>query len=131
MAAKRKTGTSVLEWVTGAVGLVVALGLLGIMVWQAATGRNDDLPNLVVEAGRMEAATNGYAVEFEVRNRSDRTAAAVVVVAVLRRAGQEVETGTATIDYVPARSGAKGGFQFANDPRLGTLEMRATNYQLP
>ena len=131
MADKRKPQTPLLEWITAAVGLIVALVLLGILVREAVSGGQDPLPELVVEAAGLEAGHGGYALQFEVRNLSGRTAAAVRVQGVLRSGGQDVETSTATIDYVPGHSSARGGLQFTRDPRAHALDLRATGYQLP
>lgn len=122
--------TSVLEWIAAGVGLVAALALLGIIANDAITGRDDPVPVLSVEAQRVVPTPTGYVLEFRVVNSSDQTAAAVQVEGSLKGGAEEIVS-TATIDYVPGESQATGGLVFPADPRRGSLELRATGYEIP
>ncbi len=130
MAKKRHDPIPPLEWAAAALGLLVALLLLAILGREAVAGRDDPVPVLVAEVERVVATPTGHVVEVRVRNLSDQTAAAVQVEGKIK-AGQEEETSSATIDYVPGRSQATGGIIFSSDPRGSPLELRVTGYEVP
>ncbi len=130
MAKKRHDPIPPLEWAAAALGLLVALLLLAILGREAVAGRDDPVPVLVAEVKRVIATPTGHVVEVRVRNLSDQTAAAVQVEGKIK-AGQEEETSSATIDYVPGRSQAIGGLIFSSDPRGSPLELRVTGYEVP
>ena len=119
-----------LEWASAAVGLAVAFALLAIIGREAVTGNDHPLPVLSARVERVAATAAGHVVEFQVRNLSEQTAAAVQVEGTIRAGGEE-QTSNATVDYVPGRSHAKGGLIFATDPRRGGLELRVTGYEIP
>lgn len=130
MAKKRHDPIPPLEWAAAALGLLVALLLLAILGREAVAGRDDSVPVLVAEVERVVATPTGHVVEVRVRNLSDQTAAAVQVEGKIK-VGQEEETSSATIDYVPGRSQATGGIIFSSDPRGSPLELRVTGYEVP
>ena len=115
-----------LEWVSAALGLAIAVALLGIIGREALTSENNELPRLAVSIERIETAPGGYGAEVIVTNQAGRTAARVELAGT---AGGEVSR--ATIDYVPGRSQAEGGLLFRTDPRRTGLSIRVTGYQLP
>ena len=120
-----------LEWAAAAVGLIVALALVGTILWHALASSSDAVPVIEVEAGRLVRSPHGHVVEFELANRSSATAASVQVEGVLKRGAARAETATATVDYVPGHSKAAGGLVFSEDPRRHALELRVTGYELP
>jgi len=130
VAKKRHDPIPPLEWAAAALGLLVALLLLAILGREAVAGRDDSVPVLVAEVERVVATPTGHVVEVRVRNLSDQTAAAVQVEGKIK-VGQEEETSSATIDYVPGRSQATGGIIFSSDPRGSPLELRVTGYEVP
>ena len=115
-----------LEWAAAAIGLVLALTVIGVILTEALQGE-DTPPALTVHASSIEAFDGGYTVEVEVKNAGSRTASAVVIEGELN--GSEIAE--ATIDYVPARSAAKGGLVFRSDPRAGDLKLYAKGYVEP
>ena len=119
-----------LEWAAAGVGLLVALALSGILLWHALDSRGDTIPLLSVRQVGLVHSGGAHIVEFELSNRSAATAAAVQVEGVLESGGAG-ETSSATIDYVPGRSSARGGLAFSADPRRHRLKLRVTGYELP
>lgn len=115
-----------LEWVAAALGLLVLLAMLSVMALEIFSGGDDDLPLLSVRIEAVSATPAGHAAQFVVSNRSSQTAAAVQVEGKL---GDEVAS--ASIDYVPGRSEARGGLLFRGDPRTGAVELSVTGYELP
>ena len=122
--------TPLAEWIAAGAGLILTLGVLGYAVWEAVheTGAP---PDVVVEATEVRRSGAGYLVEFEARNRSFETAAAVGVRGELRQADGGVEESRAVLDYVPGRGRTKGGLFFTHDPRGGRLTLRAEGYLEP
>lgn len=133
MAEKKeqKDGVPALEWVAAALGLLIALAMVGTIVFEGVNASDDPVPLLAATAEAVTPAAQNYVVTLRLTNASSRTAAAVQVEGVLKRAGEEVESSMATIDYVPGHSEAKGGLVFTADPRTHQLEVRVTGYEHP
>jgi len=112
--------------VAAAIGLVLAVTVVGVILTEALQGEHTP-PALTVHASRIQPFDGGYTVEFEVKNAGSRTASAVVIEGELN--GSEVAE--ASIDYVPARSAARGGLVFRSDPRDGALKLYAKGYVEP
>ena len=124
-ASSRSDPIPALEWITAALGLIVFLGLLAVLVRAALAGGDDDVPLLSAGIEAVTAVPNGHVVRFVVANASGQTAAAVQVEGTLGE-----ETASATLDYVPGRSEAKGGLMFKADPVAG-VEVSVLGYELP
>jgi uncharacterized protein (TIGR02588 family) len=119
-----------LERVATTVGVVVTLGMLGAIAWQAFDGA-DAPPAVVVAVERIARVEGGYRVEFRARNMSGGTAAQVEIVGALKGSGGEAEEGRAVIDYIPGRSSRHGGLFFQQDPGAASLSVRASGYAAP
>ena len=120
----RRDPISALEWIAAALGLLVILAILAVLATEAVRSGNDHVPHL---SARIEAVTNlpdGYVAQVVVTNGSGQTAASVQVEG---KVGDEAAT--ATIDYVPGHSEAKGGLLFKSDPR--GAEVQVLGYELP
>lgn len=118
--------------ISGAIGLVLTAGLVGFIGWEALRApRAAPTPRLAVEAVSTHRTPGGYLVEFEARNGSPRTAAAVQIEATLEVAGAEPVTSTVSLDYVPGNSSQRGGVVMPADPRAGRLTLRVAGYSEP
>ncbi|MXO73940.1 hypothetical protein GRI40_01710 [Altererythrobacter aerius] len=115
----------------GSIGLLLTVGLVGFIGWEATRQEGVAVPVVVVEAGDVTPTGGGYVVEFEARNLSGRTAANVEIEASLELAGEPPVVSTVALDYVPAHSKHNGGVFLPADPRTGTLEMRVLGYAEP
>ncbi|MFA6113092.1 MAG: hypothetical protein WC729_03850 [Sphingomonas sp.] len=131
MAATRKPETPPLEWIAAGVGAVLLLFLFVVIGREAINGEAAQLPQIDVAVTGVSPAASGFIVAFEARNRTDGTAAAVEIEGVLKAGGAEIETSSATIDYVPGKGKAAGGLFFHEDPRKAALEVRALGFQTP
>lgn len=118
-----------LEWLSAAIGLVLAIAVFAVILTEALTGARTP-PALSVHAGKVTPFEGGFVLEVEVRNAGGQTASAVVVEGELKGPG-EPETAEANVDYVPARSKAKAGLVFRSDPRAGPVELYAKGYAEP
>lgn len=118
--------------VSGTIGFLLTAALIGFIGWEKLLGSGaDDTPRLAVEAGAVHRTPAGYVVEFEARNASSRTAAAVEVEATLELPGSEPVTSVVSLDFVPGNSSHKGGVVLPADPRDGRLKLRVTGYSEP
>ncbi|ANK77094.1 TIGR02588 family protein [Ensifer adhaerens] len=118
-----------IEWTTGAVSTILITALIGWISYQAAT-QADGPPDLSVTIVSSAGSAGGYLVMFDVNNAADRTAAAVVVRGEITDNDNVIETAEITLDYVPARSKARGGLIFRNDP-AGRSRVSATGFSEP
>ena len=123
-------GTPLVEWIAGAVGLVLVLLTLAVIGREALFGDRSP-PAVTVAARAVHAAPGGWLVEIEVINSGGSPAAQVIVEGELTLAGQPPETAEASFDYVPDHSRRRGGLFFAQDPRAGRLDLRAKGYTEP
>ena len=130
MARKHHDPVPPLEWAAAAVGLLVALVLLGIVAREAFATRDDSVPVLTASVERVTATAAGHVVEVRVDNASNQAAATVQIEGTIGE-GVDEETSSATVDYVPGRSNAKAGLIFSRDPRQGAFELRVTGYEIP
>ncbi|MGH6707194.1 MAG: hypothetical protein ACREB1_10345 [Sphingomicrobium sp.] len=124
--APRRDAVPLLEWAAAGLGLLVLLVMLWVMAGEIVSGGDDDVPLLSVRVEAVTATPAGHVVQFRITNRSAQTAAAVQVEGKLSD-----EVATASVDYVPGRSEARGGLLFEGDPRTGAVELRVTGYELP
>ena len=122
--------TPALEWIAAAIGLAVILAIVGVIGREAMLGEASQPPSIQITQKRVIALEKGFLLEFEATNRSSATAAGVSVEGTLR-SGDNVETATATLDYVAGQASASGGLFFKEDPRRGDVQLRALGYQEP
>jgi uncharacterized protein (TIGR02588 family) len=119
-----------MEWLTGFVSAALIATLIGYVGWNALTERMEP-PEFAIEATGMERMTGGYRITFDIENRANTTAAAVVVRGELVRGEESVETVDVTFDYVPGESQSSGAILFTTDPGSAQLTLRAIGYTDP
>lgn len=120
-----------LEWIAAGFGAIIALLIIGTIVWNGVSGKDDPVPLLAVRAVSVTPAGQSFVVTLNVRNASGRTAASVQVEGVLGKSTPAEETSGASIDYVPGHSEAEGALVFTADPRGRKLDLRVTGYEHP
>jgi uncharacterized protein (TIGR02588 family) len=118
------------EWGVAFFGLVLVLGVLGFIAYQAVVG-DDSPPNVTVHADAILALDHGYLVQIRAINQGGSTAAQLAVEGELTGENGRVETSDMVIDYVPSHSYHKGGLFFSQDPRKFPLRLRAKGYAEP
>lgn len=129
--SERQGGTPWLEWLSTGLGLVLAVGAIGYLVWKGID-ENSGPPLIIIEVERVLAIEAGYLVEIRAENHSDRTAAKVLVLGQLKRGENTIESGEATFDYVPANAKRRGGLLFRHDPHPPfALDIRAVGFVEP
>lgn len=128
--SKKSENIPFLEWLAAAVGLILVVGTIGFMTYQALTAK-DTPPSFKIGIERIDQVNAGFVVIFKVINEGEQTAAGVEIEGELRRGAESVETSSVTIDYAPSQSELKGGLFFRNDPREFQFEIRAKGYSEP
>ena len=122
---------SLLEWISAALGMLLALAILGFIAWEAFGGPERKPPAIEVLPLAVTATGGSFVLEIEVRNGSDQTAAALQVEGELRDGTGSVEKSQAVLSYVPGQSERRAGLIFSKDPRLHRVSLRATGYERP
>jgi uncharacterized protein (TIGR02588 family) len=117
-------------WGIGLLGLLLVLGSIGFMLYEAIAGDSSP-PDVTVKIESILPARNGFLVEFRVINEGGSAAAGLTVEGELRNGVEIVETSNITIEYVPSRSEREGGLFFTLDPRGYDLQLRAKGYGNP
>lgn len=119
-----------MEWLTGLVSAALLATLIGYVGWNAATEEMVP-PEFAIEATGMARVTGGYRITFDIENRANTTAAAVIVRGELKRGDESLETVDVTFDYVPGESQSSGAILFDTDPGSAQLTLRAIGYSDP
>jgi len=122
--------TSALEWASAALGLALLLLVFAVIGGDLLRGGGTP-PAIKVEQRGITASGQGFVVAFEAVNLGSTTAAAVEIEGTLSVRGKPPETANATLDYVAGEARTGGGLFFTQDPRSGTLTLRALGYQEP
>ena len=126
----QKDETPLIEWVSAAVGLVLTLGVVGVIGWEALNA-DDSPPAITVQRLATTRTAAGYVLVVEVANRGGSPAAQVAIEGELTPPGGEPETADATFDYVPDHSTRTGGLFFQGNPDGGALKLTAKGYVSP
>ncbi|MXQ10240.1 hypothetical protein [Microvirga makkahensis] len=129
-AAKPKPQVPWLEWLAAGLGLIFALGLFGMIGWQAFNGATVP-PAVTVEVEDIARIDGGYRVLFRARNGAGEAAAQVEIEGIVSGPEFKAETSRVVLDYIPGRSTRRGGLFFTRDPRSGALDVRATGFAEP
>ena len=93
-----------MEWLTGLVSAALVATLIGYVGWNAATEEMVP-PEFAIEATGMARVTGGYRITFDIENRANTTAAAVIVRGELKRGDESLETVDVTFDWTSEKSG--------------------------
>lgn len=127
---KQKENPSALEWLAAAIGLVLVVGTIGFLIYNAAVAKNTP-PVLSVKRNSVETLESGYLVKFSLRNDGESNASEVVVEGKLVQNGEDLETSSVTIKYSPAYSTREGGLFFSKNPNELELQLRPLGYENP
>lgn len=117
-------------WAIAFLGLVLTLGSIGFMLYEAALGDSSP-PDVTVHIESISATTEGHLVTFRVINKGGSTAQGLKVEGELKKGAERVETSDTTIEYVPSHSEREGGLFFSEDPRQHELLLKPMGYEKP
>ncbi len=130
MTAKSRVEKNRLEWIVFGLGLVLVLGTVGFLAWDALQGE-DSPPDLSVTLGRPERRGEGWALPVTVHNQGGETAEGARVVVTLELPGGEKEEAEYDVAFVPRGSRREGWVHFLHPPGTGRLTGRVTGYEKP
>lgn len=122
--------TPLLEWITAATGLVLALGAVAFLTWEGLHA-SDRSPVLRARVQAITPTPQGYVVDVEIQNESRVTASAVQVEGQLPSGLGPEEDVALTFDYVPARGRREGSMTFRRDPRGQPLTVQVKGQVAP
>lgn len=119
-----------LEWVVASISSVIVVALLGFIGFEAVT-KTGDTPDISFSIGDGTAMGSSYLVEVEVRNDGHVTVAGVDIEGVADLGGGESETGSVTLDYLPAESSTEVGLVFSQEVDPERVRLRVLGYRYP
>ncbi len=119
-----------IEWVAGAVSVLLVLVVIG-WIGKDALADRDTAPDLVGRVLRVEQKSQGFQVDFEIRNNASFTASQVKVRGEISGMATPTASAETILDYVPGQSNARGGLIFASDPAGRKITIRATAFNEP
>ena len=128
--ARPGAATSKWEWVSAGLGLVLVLGTVGFIGFNALT-TDPFVPTVTLDHLATEQTPGGHVVRFRVRNSGAATAAALTISGELYDGSTLLETSEVTLDYLPPRAERQGGLIFQNDPFAHDLRLEARGYVDP
>jgi len=117
-------------WSIGLLGLVLVMGSIMFMLYEALTGDTSP-PDVTVQLESIEPIGNEFLVRFRAMNEGGSTAAGLTIEGTLMNGTESIETSNTTIEYLPSHSEREGGLFFTLDPRQYELQLRATGYEEP
>ena len=103
------SGRPLLEWLMGALGLVLTLVSLTLVLRDARTDPSP--PSLSVRMIESRSMGGQWVAEVEVANRGDATAASVQI-----EGGLAPDTASATLDYAPGHGRERLSLVFDSRP---------------
>jgi uncharacterized protein (TIGR02588 family) len=119
-----------LEWIVGGAGALMVAALVGYLVF-SALGRDETPPDVRFRVLETRQVGEVFLVRFEAKNEGSLAAAALTVEGKLEGYDGRVETGEATIDYLPPQSTREAGLVFRSNPALGHLTLTAKGFSRP
>lgn len=118
-----------MEWIAGALGLLIVAGTIGYLLFKATTDGGKP-PDIRVEVVEVISLAEGFLAKFQAVNVGDETAANVEIEGT-SGAGPDGETSQVTLGFLPPHSARRGGLFFQKDPRTPSLQLRAMGYEEP
>ena len=122
--------SSLLEWITAVIGLLLVSSAIGFLIYRGAT-KGDTPPAIKIEVESVAQVGESYLVNFRVLNTGDSTAAALTIEGELKNGEKPEETSDISLTYVPAHSERRGGLIFTKNPNDYQLQIRAKGYEQP
>ena len=127
---QRKSHTPISEWIVAGVGLILVVGMVGFLMYQAVM-ETPSSPDVTVQVESVITLRSGYLVKIKITNYGDATAEGLIVEGELKKGEEQIELSHTEIDYAPAHAEKQGGLFFSQDPRQGELRVRALGYEEP
>ena len=120
------------EKAVGVAGLLVVLGVVGFLLYEALQPQT--AADIVAEVKAVIPQAGGYLVDFDAANHGRQTAASVTIEGALydpAHPEEPVETAEVTFDYIPDQSERTGSFVFEHDPRKYEVRLQVKGFMDP
>ncbi|MBD1944538.1 TIGR02588 family protein [Coleofasciculus sp. FACHB-712] len=123
---------SLAEWVSFAIATCIVVLLVGLVLYDWATQKNQPpILSVIAKERELRQTQEQFYIPFEVTNTGGETAESVQIIAELRVNGKVEETGEQQIDFLSGGEKEEGAFIFSRNPRDGELVVRVSSYKLP
>ena len=120
-----------LEWIIFAVGLVLVIGTLGYLLYDATT-ISQAPPNIEVQLGETQPQGQSFLVPVIATNKGQQTAETVQIEVVLEKDGKEAESAELEIQFLPRGAKRSGWVTFETDPStVEKIKTRAVGFEKP
>jgi uncharacterized protein (TIGR02588 family) len=126
----RVNATSKWEWISGGLGLLLVLTMLGYIGYNAMISE-PSVPAVTIDYLSTEPTPGGFVVTFRARNSGPSTAASLLISGGLSNGTRIIETSEVTLDYLPPMGERRGGLIFHNDPGRYQLRLQPKSYVDP
>lgn len=122
---------NLLEWTVFFISLLLIVGILGYLVYQASVFEEGS-PDLQVNFVHDPSSHSPYRYLLKIENDGQETAEEVQIEMVLERGGEELEAAALTLPYVPKQSAREGWVVLSKNPlEADTLYVRVVGYKRP
>lgn len=128
--AKGAPEIPLLEWVIGAIGLVIVAAAVGVLLYEAVAGDKSP-PDMKLTVQSISQRQSGFLVKIRAENIGGEPAARVEIAAELMEKGRVVESSGTQFDHLPPHSAREAGLFFQRDPRLGEVRLQTRSYEDP
>ncbi len=122
---------SLAEWVSFAIATCILALLVGLVLYDWATQKNQPPLLSVTPKSEIRQAEGQFYVPFEITNTGGETAESVQIIAELSVNGKVEESGEQQIDFLSGGEKEEGAFVFTRNPQDGELIVRVASYKLP
>lgn len=122
---------NILEWAVFSISLLLVLGILAYLGYQAYTDK-PGTPDLAVRYYHDPSPNAPQRYRVEVHNQGDETAEEVQIELVLQRGGENLEDAQLSIAFAPKESKREGWVNFSETPAANdTIVARVMSYKRP
>jgi uncharacterized protein (TIGR02588 family) len=128
--AKEDGATPLLEWIAGAVGVVLFAGALAVLAYEGISPKTP--PAIEARVVETREQPGGWLVAFEAENSGDEPAEVVTFIVTLGGGkGSAVAEREVTIDFIGPHSVRRAGIFFATDPTGRDILIEPQGYLEP
>lgn len=131
-ASKKSSSADIplLEWVIGALGLVIVSAVVGILIYEAVAGDKSP-PDVKLTVQSVAPLQNGFLVKVRAENIGGEPAARVSITAEVWEQSRVSESSETQFEYLPPHSFRDAGVFFQREPRPHEIRLRALGYEVP
>lgn len=119
-----------LEWVIGALGLVIVTAVVGVLIYEAVAGDKSP-PDIKLTVHSIASLQNGFLVKVRAENIGGEPAARVSITAEVWEQSKVSESSETQFEHLPPHSFRDAGVFFQRDPRPNEIRLRALGYEVP